>query len=212
MIQMREKIDRLAAINKEQEKLKIEKDSIEAELLKQADEDLANTKYKSVRYQADTAILQAIQADSVKVTYEAYLPLIFGKAYPELCKEKRTIELTAPAKRLIAGLWKGDYNKTDVVTVISAINTDNKTKKLLLKKCKGIDYNKDKNNLMIIAKMSETDAEEYAYMIAEAAIWQQFVALLELNEINNDADIKQLLYKIQQAFVVEETPKIKLEV
>ena len=209
---MCEKIDRLAEIKQQQEQLKHEQNIIEAELLKIAEEDLANTKYKSITYSGDKATLKAVTAESVKVTYEAFLPFIFGKAYDELCKTKTSVELTAPAKRLITGLWKGDFIRSTVADVIRAMELDKNTEKLVVKKCKGINYEKDKQNLIDIVGMKPGLAEENAYLLAEAAVWQQFSVLLELNGIDNEARISELLQKIQAAFVVEETPKINVEV
>lgn len=215
MINIAEKIDRLAEIKAEQEKLKQEKDIIEAELLKTAEEDLANTKYKSVIYNGTKAVLRAVSSESVKITYEAFLPFIFGKAYGECCKTKCSIELTAPAKRLIAGMWKGEYIRSTVAEVIQSMELDSATEKLVAKKCKGVNYDKDKQNLIAIARMNEEQASENAYLLMEAAVWQQFTVLLELNGISKntgDTELSELLQKIQSAFVVEETPKISVEV
>lgn len=210
-----QKIDRLAEIKAEQEKLKQEQNIIEAELLKTAEGDLANTKYKSIVYNGAKAKLTASTAESVKVTYEAFLPFIFGKAYGELCKTKSSVELTAPAKRLIAGMWKGEYIRSTVAEVIKSMELDSKTEKLVAKKCKGVNFEKDKKNLIAFAGMSEEQANENAYLLMEAAIWQQFTVLLELNGISKDVGdthLSELLQKIQAAFVVEETPKISVEV
>lgn len=212
MINIAEKIDRLAEIKAEQERLKQEKDIIEAELLKTAEEDLANTKYKSVTYSGTKATLRAVTAESVKVTYEAFLPFVFGKAYSELCKTKSSVELTASAKRLVAGLWQGNYIKSTVAEVIKSMSLDPTTEKLVIKKCKGINFDKDKQNLITITGMPETLANENAYLLMEAAVWQQFNTLLELNGVSEQNQIDELLQKIQAAFIVEETPKISVEV
>ena len=211
-VNIAEKIDRLAEIKAAQDKLKHEQNVIEAELLKIAEEDLANTKYKSITYSGNKAKLKAVTSESVKVTYEAFLPFVFGNAYNELCKPKSSVELTAPAKRLIAGLWKGNFIRSTVADVIRAMELDKNTEKLVAKKCKGVNYEKDKQNLIDIAGMTEGLAEENAYLLAEAAVWQQFTVLLELNEVSEEAQISELLQKIQAAFVVEETPKISVEV
>ena len=139
------------------------------------------------------------------------MPFVFGEAYNDMCKEKKQVELTAPAKRLIAGIWKGDYNRSTVDEVISAINTDDKTKKVISKKCKGINFEKDKQNLIAVG-LTEQEASDFAYMMNEAQIWQQFKALLDINGIKDEAQIAALKTKITAAFLVEETPKIKLEV
>lgn len=211
MTDVKAKIDRLAEIKKESERLKVEKDTIEAELLKNAESDLANTKYKSVSYAGTNSSVTATVADSVKITYASFLPIIFGKAYEDLTKTTTKVELTDPAKRLIAGIWTGNYDSRSTVDeVIKAMALDEKTEKLIRKKCKGINYSKDVANLKAIAEYDDEQAQEYAYMLMEAAVWQQFKTLLEVNGVTADKEVSDILDKIQAAFVVEQTPKISL--
>lgn len=211
MTDVKAKIDRLAEIKRESEQLKAEKDTIEAELLKNAESDLANTKYKSVSYAGTNSSVTATVADSVKITYASFLPVIFGKAYEDLTKTTTKVELTDPAKRLIAGIWTGSYdNRSTVDEVIKAMELDEKTKKLVRKKCKGVNYGKDVANFKAIAGYDDEQAQEYAYMLMEAAVWQQFKTLLEVNGVTADKEINNILDKIQAAFVVEQTPKISL--
>lgn len=211
MTDVKAKIDRLAEIKKESERLKVEKDTIEAELLKNAESDLANTKYKSVSYAGTNSSVTATVADSVKITYASFLPIIFGKAYEDLTKTTTKVELTDPAKRLIAGIWTGNYDSRSTIDeVIKAMALDEKTEKLVRRKCKGANYSKDVANLKAIAGYDGEQAQEYAYMLMEAAVWQQFKTLLEVNGVTADEEVNDLLDKIQAAFVVEQTPKISL--
>lgn len=206
-----DKIDKLAKIKEQQSKLKQEADILEAELLKTAQEDLANTKYKSVRYSSKHNRMQATVSETVKVTLESLLPEIFGSVYKDMVKTTTKTELTAQAKRLIAGIWQGNF-VFGVTTedVIHSMNLDKRTTELVSKKCKGINYQKDIDNLMAIADMSEQQAEEYAYMLMEANVWQQFNTICEVNKMNTKESVDELMKKIQAAFVVEITPKIAI--
>lgn len=205
------KIDRLAKINDEITKLEQEADTIEADLLKTAQEDLANTKYKSVKYEGTTSKLQATVSESVKITLESLLPHIFGAVYSDMVKITTKLELTAPAKRLIAGIWQGNFvSDTTVNEVITSMHLDEKTTKLVTKKCKGINYQKDIDNLITITGMSESQAQEYAYLLMESAIWQQFKTICDINKIDTQEAMNELMKKIQAAFVVEVTPKISI--
>lgn len=205
------KIDRLAKINDEITKLEQEADTIEADLLKTAQEDLANTKYKSVKYEGTTSKLQATVSESVKITLESLLPQIFGAVYSDMVKITTKLELTAPAKRLIAGIWQGNFvSDTTVNEVITSMHLDEKTTKLVTKKCKGINYQKDIDNLITITGMSESQAQEYAYLLMESAIWQQFKTICDINKIDTQEAMNELMKKIQAAFVVEVTPKISI--
>lgn len=205
------KIDRLAKINDEITKLEQEADTIEADLLKTAQEDLANTKYKSVKYEGTTSKLQATVSESVKITLESLLPQIFGAVYSDMVKVTTKSELTAPAKRLIAGIWQGNFvADTSVNEVITSMHLDEKTMKLVAKKCKGINYQKDIDNLITITGMSEPQAQEYAYLLMESAIWQQFKTICDVNNVDTQEAMDELMKKIQAAFVVEVTPKISI--
>lgn len=83
-------------------------------------------------------------------------------------------------------------------------------RKQLVKKCKGINYDKDVNNILKFTSLSEEDAKEYAYLISEAAVWQDFKNLLTVNGISDETQIDDILMKIQSAFVVEDSTKISL--
>lgn len=211
MTDLRKQIDELAAIKADMSKLKERKDKLEAEIIKQCSADLENTKYKSIRYEGDVFDLTAVTAESLKVIYNSFLPTIFGKAYEDAVTEKTDYTLSAPAKRMLIGLYKGNFIRVTVKEVVDQMAgvTDDERKQLL-KKCKGINYDKDVENIRKFTDLSEEDAKEYAYLIAEAAVWQDFCNLLTLNGIADEAQINDILMKIQSAFVVEDSTKISL--
>ena len=211
MTDLRKQLDELAAIKADMGKLKERKDKLEAEIIKQCSADLENTKYKSIRYEGDVFDLTAVTAESLKVIYNSFLPTIFGKAYKDAVTEKTDYTLSAPAKRMLIGLYKGNFIRATVKEVIDQMAgvTDDERKQLL-KKCKGINYDNDVDNIRKFTELSEDDAKEYAYLIAEAAVWQDFCNLLTLNGITDEAQIKDILTKIQSAFVVEDSTKISL--
>ena len=211
MTDLRKQIDELAAIKADMGKLKERKDKLEAEIIKQCSADLENTKYKSIRYEGDVFDLTAVTAESLKVIYNSFLPTIFGKAYEDAVTEKTDYTLSAPAKRMLIGLYKGNFIRATVKEVIDQMaGVTDEERKQLIKKCKGINYDKDVENIRKFTELSEDDAKEYAYLIAEAAVWQDFCNLLTLNGIADEAQINDILMKIQSAFVVEDSTKISL--
>lgn len=211
MTDLRKQIDELAAIKADMGKLKERKDKLEAEIIKQCTADLENTKYKSIRYEGDVFDLTAVTAESLKVIYNSFLPTIFGKAYKDAVTEKTEYSLSAPAKRMLIGLYKGNFIRATVKEVIDQMaGVTDEERNQLLKKCKGINYDKDVENIRKFTELSEDDAKEYAYLITEAAVWQDFCNLLTLNGIADEAQIKDILTKIQSAFVVEDSTKISL--
>lgn len=210
MTDLRKQIDELAAIKVDMGKLKERKDKLEAEIIKQCTSDLENTKYKSIHYSGTNSKLTAVTAESLRVTCGAYLPLIFGKAYKDTVKEKTEYSLSAQAKRMLIGLWKNNFERCTVKEVIAQMKgVSDDERKQLVKKCKGINYDKDVSNILKFTSLPEDDAREYAYFISEAAVWQDFKNMLILNDIGEDK-VDNILQKIQSAFVVEDSTKISL--
>ncbi|MFV0497469.1 MAG: hypothetical protein ACK5L0_04750 [Candidatus Fimivivens sp.] len=208
-------IDRLAEIKTAVAALNTEKAELEAELLKQAAEDLSDTKLKSVTYTGLTAKAVSVVADSVKVVYPSLLHKIFGTVYKDVVTEKYDVKLSAPAGRLIAGLWLGNYNRIGMAEVIAQLPCDGRQKELLAKKLKGVNYETDKKNLMAIGGFDDKAASDYAYFVAESAVWDN---LLQLMQAQNKAgllpeagEIDRLLQLINAAVVVEQTPKVSVE-
>ena len=211
MIDLTSKIDELAKIKADMAKLKERKDKIEAEIIMQCSTDLENTKYKSVHYEGSDNELTAINSESLKVTYSSFLPIVFGKSYGDAVTETTTYKLSASASRMIIGLWKGNYVRAKISDVIDQMQgVDEDERKQLLKKCKGINFDKDVANILKFTSLSEADAKDYAYLIAEAAVWQDFCNLLNFNQVKDEAVIDDILLKIQSAFVVEDGTKISL--
>lgn len=206
-----EKVNRLAEIKRQTAALKSESDGIEAELLKQFETDVEDTKYRTVRYSGDGAAVIANYADKVALVYPSMLKKIFGEAYSDVVTEEVTYKLSANAKRLLAALYKKEYLRgTSVDMFITRISDDNKTRKVLSKRIKGKNFDSDKNNLMKLAGLDESSASDFAYMISEAAAWQEFERLLSASGGVSDERISEVLEYVNTAVTVEETPKITI--
>lgn len=210
MIEMRN-IDRLREIKAEMERLKTEKEVLESEIIKGCEEELANTKYKTLTYKTDAGSSATVTlSESLKLIFPTMLKEIFGKAYPDMVEEKITYNLSAAAKRLLTNICTGNYIRETIDEAIGRIPVDDDIRKKLEKKIKGVKFDTDKKNLINIGGLSEEDASEYAYLLNEAAAWQQFEALLRLNDISDEADIREIINRIEAAMIVDETPKVSI--
>lgn len=205
------KVDRLVEISKEMETLKQEKSEIEGTFLKLAEEDLHNTKLKTVSYAGENGKVIATMAQSLKTIYPTFLKQVFGDAYKDVVTEETKYKINANATRMLSGLWLKNYSKLRIQDVVSQIDADDKTKTTLLKKLKGVNFKTDKRNLIILAEMDEKTAEEYAYFISEAAVYESFMRLMKATNKDNDQDIQEALDLINGAVLVEENPKITIE-
>lgn len=211
MNDLKVQIDRLAEINSEMVALKSEKEKLEADIIKQCETDLENTKYKSIHYKGSDAELTAVNAESLKVTYPSFLPFIFNKAYSDAVKEDTKYKLSAPATRMIIGLWKGNYIKSTISEVIEQMPVSDEDKQQLHKKLKGVNYDTDVKSILKFTDLSEDEAKEYAWFVSEAVVWQDFQNILTLNGITDEKMIDDILNKIRSAFVVEDSTKISLK-
>ena len=211
LLEISKKVDRMAEIKRQMSELKSESESIEAELLKQFEVDVENTKYRTVKYSGETAKVNATYADTVKLIYPSVLKTIFGMAYSDLVTEEISYKLSSNAKRLLAALYKKEYMRNMTVErCLSQIAPDGKALKTMLKRVKGKSFEGDKKNLVTIAKVDEDVASDYAYIIAEVAAWEDFEKLLSVSGEVTDERIAKVLEYINSAITVEETPKITI--
>jgi len=209
--EIQSKVDRLVQIKNEMEKLKAEQNELEGFFLKLCDNDLKNTKLKTVAYSGTSANrVTATMANNLKPVYPSFFREIFGSAYSDAVTEEIKYKLSAPASRMLVNLWQKSYTKMTVEEVIQQLPCDAESKTALGKKLKGANFKTDVKSLMAIAGFSRADAEQYAYFIAEAATWENFLQLAKINK-RSEREMKEMLDTINSAIVVEETPKIQIE-
>lgn len=208
---LRKSVDRLVAIKQAVEHLRQEQAVLEAELLRHGLEQMKDTKYKTVSYQGYTGRASVTMAENLKLIYPSFLREVFGVAYKDAISEEVKCKVSAPAARMLIGLWQGNYTKMTVAQVIDQLPADEDAKAALRKKLKGANYARDKQNLMSIGGFDEDAAEGYAYFIAEAAVWESFTRLLEANSLD-PAATEHMLNQIAGACIVEESPKVTVEI
>ncbi len=202
------KIDRLVQIKDEIARLKVEQDRLEGESLLQAKQDLQDTKRKTADYVSSSGNkVIATTARSVKLTYPSRLRLIFGGAYKDAVTERTTYKLSDPAARMLGGMWSGEYVEQTLAGAIQSLPVDDREKKVLAKKLHGINYDGDVRNLMTIGGMDKDQAQEWAYLLQEAAVWDDFSQLL-MGSPAGCNDPEHILDLIRGAMVVEDTTKI----
>ena len=204
-------IDRLKEIKAEMERLAAEKEALESEIIRSCEEELANTKYKTLSYRTKQGNCATVTlAESLKVIYPTMLKGIFGKAYADMVTEETRYTLSAPAKRLLTNICTGKYIRQGLDRAIRELPVSEEARTKLSKKLKGAKFDTDKKSLMNIGNMNAEDAAEYAYMITEAATWQQFEMLMKLNDITSEKDLSEILSQINSSMIVDESPKVSI--
>lgn len=208
-------VDRMAEIKQDKQALTAEYDKLQAQLQIFAECDLTDTKIKSVGYPGTNGNTATVTtSDTVSVVAGELLPKIFGSVYPSMVEQKVTYTLKAPAKRILSAIWHREYCEGSVTEIIGSLNCDDKAKKVLLKKLKGINFDKDKENLMNYAGLSEVDASDAAYLINEAAAWEQICTFVKVNNggrINEDI-LNDIITKVNSAVNVSRGIKTEITV
>lgn len=209
-------ITELAEITETIKHMSERKKAIEAALLIRGGDDLKDTKEKSVRY-ADEAgnKVTYTEAVSVSVISPAYLRQLFGEAYSDLITETVKTDYkvaSKPLERLFAALYTGDITRMTVEDFFAQLPCDDKQKKALRKKLKGADFEKDCTALTAIGGFDEASAKDYAFLFAEAVVWNQLLGVCQLARMSpTDEAIDTIIKGINVSVSVEETSKLKLE-
>ncbi|MCM1334943.1 MAG: hypothetical protein NC084_09825 [Bacteroides sp.] len=209
-------ITELAELTETIKSMNERKKAIEAELLIQGADDLKDTKEKSVAYSDGAGNrLTYTEATSVTVVSPAYLKQLFGEAYPDLIKETAKTEYKIASKaleRLFAALYTGDITRLTTEEFFGQLPCDEKQKKALRKKLKGADFEKDRAALAAIGGFDDDSAKDYAYLFADAVVWDQLIGVCRLARMTPTAEtIDTVMKGIGVSVAVEETSKLKLE-
>ncbi len=222
-------IDELSELAKEKKRLGERYNEVEAEILKQGEAELKDSKEKSISYVGSGSNkVTFTKSESLKVVFPSLLKSVFGVLYGDVVEEKTTYTINADGKKLLTNMWLGNYySDISVETVIQSLDTDEKTKKVLFKKIKGKDPEKDKKTFMTVAGIEEKEAEQMAYFVSEAIVWKEFMAIVNANKneqqtFGNEAEyeeyekerkalINKMLECISSAVMVDEGVKLKVE-
>ena len=211
---MTEKVNKLCALKMKMANLKSEADKLEADFMQQAEADLKNTKIKTVTYSgAGGNCVSVTMASTVKMEHPTVLKKALGdELYKKLVTEEISYKFSTNSKRTFAGVALDNYTKQTLKEVFRQMDTDDASRKVLVKKIKGAVFTTDTKNIMNIAKVDRTEAQHYAYFAAEAIVWEEFMKLMTAKGVTKQTDIEQCIKDVKNAIIVEETPKITVEV
>ncbi len=202
------KVDEMCEIKRKMEVLKARNAELEAYFLQAAEKDTLNTKYKTVTYNGTAKnSVSVTNSVNVKVIQPELLRKIFGS---DIVGRTVTYTMAKPISRMLSGIVLDKYDKTPIDELFKSLTDDVKTINLLKKKVKGVSFESDKDNIAKLANVPEEQAEEYAYFIAEAMCWDEFIKKLNATEHKNN--IEDVIQKINAAIAATETPKIKVSV
>lgn len=210
MTEITEKVKELSAVKAQIAKLIERKKELEAFFLERGSEDVLDTKYKSCTYADENsqAAVTYTEAQSLEIAAPEYLKSALGNdVFKDIFKEEIKREIKPKDKdveRMLIGIFSGGYIKSTPAEVIEQLPCDDKAKAALSKKLKGAKFETDRDNLIKIGGLSEKDAGDYAYMFAEAVVWQTFCRVAEMSGTDKDAIIRSINLGVR----VDDTTKI----
>ncbi len=206
-------VDRLAMLKTQMAAVKKEYEETESMLYAIAEDALKDTKLKSITYASDSGNkVTAVIADTVSNVCPSLFQSIFGKAYSDFVEEKTEYKLKPAAKRLLSAIRNREYCKGDINEIIDALPADEKSKKSLVKKLKGVNFETDKKNLKLLGGLDEEAASDNAFLISEIKAWEFIENIMNLNYgIVSDELLKTLDQNVNAAIVVNRTTKLTVE-
>ncbi len=205
----KEKVDRLAELTRQAAKVKAEAEGLKAEFEKQAQEDLKDTKSKTVEYWGSAGAKVVVgNADTVKPVSMQMVKKLLGSVYPDFVKEETSYKMTEPCKRLMAMMFLGNYTEGTLDETIRAITQDGKTQRTLKKKLKG-KYGKDTQTLIQVAGLKEQEASDWAYLTQEIIGWEWMVQVLAAAGWQGTP--QEAVELVRAAVIVDEGVKVTVE-
>lgn len=207
-----EKVKELSAVVAEIGKLQKRQEELEAYFLEQGCADVVDTKYKSRKYvdEASQASVTYTESQTLKISAIEYLKSALNKSvYADMFAEETKTVVRPKSKeleRMLIGVFTGEFIRSMPEEVIAQIPCDDKAKAVLTKKLKGAKFETDRDTLMTVAGLAEADASDYAYMYAEAKVWQTLMRLSEMS----GADVEQLIKQIRLGVAVSSAAKLTI--
>ena len=204
-----EKVRELSQIKADIARLTDRKKQLEAFFLERGGDDVLDTKFKSTVY-ADPDSQAAVtytEAQALTIVYPHYLEETLGAIFPDIFEVATKTEVKPKNKdieRMLIGMYTENYTRSTPEEIIAQLPCDDKAKAALAKKLKGAKFETDRDNLMKIGGFSEQDAGDYAYLYAEAVVWQTFRRIAEMS----GADDARLLRCINLGVAVDSSTKI----
>lgn len=208
-----DKVKELSEIKAQLAALNAKKSELEAWFLTAGNEALKDSKSKSISYQSESgSSVTYTQAQKLTLEAPAFLKEVLGDVFPDFIEEKNepTYKVKSTAiERMLIGLYTGDYIKIKPSEVIAQLPCSTEQKSILAKKLKGANFETDVKNLIEIGGLTEQNASDYAYLFAEAVVYDTFIRLMKLSGNENRAD--EYIEGISVAVSVDDTTKITVK-
>lgn len=205
---MRDKVDRYTVLQTIIENSKKEQDSLKSFFETQAEEDLENTKLKTVEYLGSKSKIIVQNSATVKPISWVAVKEVLGKTADDFIKEETKYTLNDVAKTMLANMFAGDYIEDSLENVVKRITENKKKQNVLMKRLKG-KYKQDMKNIIKYAELDESEASDYAFMVQEVMAYQMILRIVESSGFKGT--VEEAVSKVKSALIVDEGIKVILE-
>lgn len=207
---MNERVDRYAELSAQMEGLKAQLDEMKGFFESQAQNDLKDSKEKTIEYYGTGNNKVVVQnADTVKPIAMSVLKKLFGSAYSDFVKEEVKSDLKPNSKKFLADMVSGNYTEGTLSDAINKITSDPKVQKTLSKKLKGKFAQDKKNLLKYVPELSDNEASDWAYLITEVMNYQTILQIMDASEFHGS--VEDAVAKAKASVIIDETIKVTLE-
>ena len=208
-----DKVKELSEVNTQLNALKAKKSELEAWFLTAGNEALKNSKAKSICYQSENgSSVTYTQTQKLILEAPAFLKKLLGDVFTDFIEEKNepTYKVkSAAVERMLIGLYTGNYTKMSPSKVIAQLPCSLTQQAILSKKLKGANFETDAKNLKEIGGFTEQDASDYAYLFAEAVVYDTFRRLIKVSGAEGDPE--EYIKGVSVAVSVDDTTKISIK-
>lgn len=205
---VKQAVDRYAQLQATIDESKKELDSLKAFFESKAEQELEDTKLKTIEYWGTNSKIVVQSSATVKPISWVVIKEVLGKTANDFIKEETKYTLNEVAKTLLANMFKGDYIEDTLESVIERITSDPKKQKLLMKRLKG-KYKQDMKNIIKYVELDESEASDYAFMVQEVMAYQMILRIIEAS--GNESNIEEAVAKVRSSLIVDEGIKVTLE-
>lgn len=209
-----DKVKELSEINAQLNALKAKKSELEAWFLTAGNEALKNSKSKSICYQSNNgSSVTYTQAQKLTLEAPAFLKKLLGSSFSDFIEEKIESAYkvkSAAIERMLIGLYTGNYTKMSPSDVIAQLPCSPEQQAILSKKLKAANFETDVKNLREIGNFTEQDASDYAYLFAEAVVYDTFLRLAKVSGAEDNPE-EYYIKGLSVAISVEDTTKISIK-
>ena len=205
---VKQAVDRYAQLQATIDESKKELDSLKVFFESKAEQELEDTKLKTIEYWGTNSKIVVQSSATVKPISWVVIKEVLGKTASDFIKEETKYTLNEVAKTLLANMFKGDYIEDTLESVIERITSDPKKQKLLMKRLKG-KYKQDMKNIIKYVELDESEASDYAFMVQEVMAYQMILRIIEAS--GNESNIEEAVAKVRSSLIVDEGIKVTLE-